>query len=298
MLWVLGFFATSLGYFGGQDLKKLDIGDKIDNWRYGYFDSTLHDALDWFEANTELSVAIILFIVAMLLLLMLFLFIMNLISIAGLIAGVNKIEKNESYRLSGLFKIGATYFWRFLGMFFLSAIVVTTFVFVIIIPIVLAFIMTPVLGVLALFIGLPVGLAGTFFFGNIYSLAQRDIVIYNAHVFQSIGEAYNLLIKHIGPNLVIFLIEAFLWIIIIIGGAIIAILFAIPIVMLATQSIMTLVLSLLIIVPIFLLVGVVIMGFMGTFFNSLMTIFYLELRKLTPRTNAVPAPPEMPAAGI
>jgi len=290
-LWILGFFATSMGYFGGHDLKDFRMQDKIDNWRYGSGGDVLDRVKDWFEMNTELSIALIMFFIAMLLLLMLFFFVMNLISIAGLIGAVYKIEKNEKYKLGQLFKIGASYFWRFLGLFILSFIIGFTFVLLIIIPIVLAFIMTPVLGVLAILIGIPFGLAGIFFFGNIYSLAQREIVAYKTPFFKAIGEAYNLLIKHIGPNLVIFIITTILWIVIIIGAVIIAIIFAIPIVLLAAQSVMTLVLSLLIIVPVFLMVAVVVEGFLGTFFNSLMTLFYLELRKLTPHSSVPPPQP-------
>ena len=289
VLWVLGFLATSMGYFGGSDISDKHFFDKFDHWRYDVGGDFTDRIIDWFQFNPEISVALVLFIVAMLFLLFLIFFVLNLISIAGLIEGVYKIERNEPYRLGKLFKAGASYFWRFLGLFFLAVAVAVAVVLVIIMPIVLAFSITPIRGVLALLIGIPVGIAATFCFGNVYSLAQREIVAYQTPVIQAIGEAFQLLIKHIGPNLVIFLITTFLWIIIVVGATIIAILFAIPIVMLAARSVWILLGSLIIILPFFLLIAIVIEGFLGTFFNSLMTLFYLELRKLSPREGITAA---------
>ncbi|RKX30156.1 MAG: hypothetical protein DRP46_06050 [Candidatus Zixiibacteriota bacterium] len=292
VLWVLGFLATSMGYFGGFDLSDKHVFEKFHHWQYNVGGDFTDRIIDWFEFNPEISAALVLFIVAMLLLLFLIFFVLNLISIAGLIEGVYKIEREEPYRLGKLFKAGASFFWRFLGLFLLAVVVVVAVLFVIILPIVLAFIITPVLGVLALLIGIPVGIAAAFFFGNVYSLAQREIVAYQTPIIQAVGEAFHLLIKHIIPNLVIFLITTFLWIVIVIGATIIAILFAIPIMMLATQSVWILLGSLFVILPLFLLIAIVVEGFLGTFFNSLMTLFYLELRKLSPRGGIPTAAPE------
>jgi len=38
-------------------------------------------------------------------------------------------------------------------------------------------------------------------------------------------------------------------------------------------------------IPLFLWVIIAIEGFLGTFFNTLMTLFYLEIRKITPLKN-------------
>lgn len=286
VLWVLGFFATSTSYFGVANRL---IPDKPDLWNFDIEDGFFQGIIDWFRFNPEISIALIIFIVAMVLLLFLVLFILSLISVAGLIDGVYKIEKNENIKLSQLFKTGAAHFWRFLGLFLIAVVVGITFAVLIILPIVLAFIMTPVLGVLSLLIGIPIGFAGIFFFGNIYSLAQREIVAFGSPVFQAIGEGYTLLIRHVGPNLVIFLIGFFLEIVLIIGATVLILLFAVPIVLMSTYSTWILVASIVIILPLFLMVAIVVEGFLGTFFGSLITLFYLELRKLSPRQAVPPA---------
>ena len=124
---------------------------------------------------------------------------------------------------------------------------------------------------------------GIFISGNIYSLAQRDIVDNETPVFEAIGEGYHLLRKHLAANFIIFLIKIGLEIIIFITGAIIIAICAIPVVLVGLSSTSLLIITLLIVIPIFILIFMVVEGFLGTFFNSLLTFFYLELRKLTPR---------------
>ena len=60
--------------------------------------------------------------------------------------------------------------------------------------------------------------------------------------------------------------------------------FAIPVLLIAVTSTVALVISLIIAIPVFLSIAIVIEGCLGTFFNALFTLFYMELRKLTPRT--------------
>ncbi|MEW5925787.1 MAG: hypothetical protein AB1746_17540 [Candidatus Zixiibacteriota bacterium] len=287
VLWVLGFFAASMGYTSGADNL---VTRKSDLRNIDFDHGILQGITDWFHYNPEISTALIVFLAGMLLLLILVFFVMNLISIAGLIEGVYQIERKENIRLSQLFKVGAFYFWRFLGLFFISVAVVLTFLLFLVLPIVLAFLITTALGVLAVLIGIPILFAGIFFFSNIYSLAQREIIAYQTPVFQAIGEAYTLLIKHIGPNVVIFLIQLFLGLAIFICALVLALMFAAPIILMAVYSTWVLIASLIIMVPIFLLIAIVVEGFLGTFFNALLTLFYLELRKLTPKQIIPPSP--------
>jgi len=277
-LWVLGFFAASMGTFGGFQNQ---MPEKAGRW----FPDINHDfsgtVAHWFESNPGISIALVIFIVAVALALALFFFIMGLISVAGLIEGVNEIEGGRKYALGRLFKAGARYFWRFLGLFFIFFAIGLTFVIILILPVVLAFTLTGVLGVAALLLAIPIGLAGIFFFGNIYSLTQREIVPNETPVFKAMGEGYNLLIKHLGPNLIIFIINIFLWIAIMITGLLLVAIFALPLIFLTTLSTLVLVLVLIIAIPLFILAAIIIEGFLGTFFNSLMTLFYMELRKLT-----------------
>jgi len=207
ILWVLGFFAASFGTFSGFD----DIvKSRTDEWPVSGDYGMASNIIDWFQNNPEVSVAMVIFIVASLLLLALIFFILGQISIAGLIEGIIRIENGREYRLGQLFKIGASFFWRFLGLLFLFICFGIAFGVVLILPIVIAFVIAKPLGILAVLIGIPILFAGIFFLGNIYSLTQREIVGYHKPVFQAMDEGYNLLMKNLGPNIVIFLIEAFL----------------------------------------------------------------------------------------
>jgi hypothetical protein len=279
-LWVLGFFAASIGAFGGIENQ---LPDKADKWFMKIDPGLSESVVDWFEINPGVSIALVLFIIAAVLALALIFFVLGLISIAGLVEGVNRIEEGKAYTLGQLFREGALYFWRFLGLFFIFFAIGIVCVIMLVLPIVLAFVVTGVFGLLVLLIAIPIGIAAIFFFGNIYGLAQREIVIYQTPVFEAISEGYSLLVKHLGSNIIIFLIETFLWIAIMITGLILIAVFAIPVVLIGYHSTLWLVLILLLTVPIFIFVAIVIEGFLGTFFNSLFTLFFMELRKLTPR---------------
>ena len=284
ILWVLGFFAASWGYVGS-----FDIEEKLPNfsrdWFHDFEPHFIEGIKDWIIHGPGL--AIVIMIIGFAFILGLALFILHLMSVAGLIEGVVRIERGNSHKLKELFGVGAHYFWRFLGLFFLALLVGAIFFFLMILPTVVSIAVLGVVGILMLIIVIPVSFAGIFFFGNLYSLAQREMVIYNAPVFEAIKEGYNLLIKHLGPNIIIFLITTFLWIAIVISGLILTFIFAIPAVIIGAWSALFMILALIVILPVFLLVAIVVEGFLGTFFNSLFTYFYLELRKLTPHKTDV-----------
>lgn len=292
ILWILGFFAASSGFF--SVFEKEDFGDIPAGWFHNFDISTVHEIGDWLTEGPLIAIGVS--VIGLILLLVLGLFIMQLISVAGLIEGVNLIEQGREYKLKELFKTGGRYFWRFLGLFFISLLVGIIMVMLLIGPVVIGFIVFKVLGLLILIFIIPIGFAAVFFFGNIYSLAQREMVIYDTPLIDSITEGFRLLIKHVGPNIIIFLITLFLWMAIVISGVIIFAIFAIPIAIFSSMSLAFLIISLVFIIPVFLAVAIIVEGFLGTFFNSFFTLFYLALRKLTPKetvpSNAGPAPAE------
>jgi hypothetical protein len=279
ILWVLGFFAASAGAFGGIQNQ---LSEKTEHW-FGKINPDLSDAVvEWFEFNPEVSIALVLMVIGIALLLALVFFVMSLICIAGLIDGVVRIEGNRGYTLKGLFKSGASYFWRFLGLFFIFLAIAITTVMLLVAPFILAIVAVGGIAAILLIFIIPIGIVAVFFFGNIYSLTQREIVVNQTPIFGAIGEGYKLLIRHLGPNIVIFIINTFLWIAIVIAGLLLVAIFIAPILILAALSKSILILALVIGIPLFIALSVVLEGFLGTFFNSLMTLFYLELRKLTP----------------
>ena len=279
ILWILGFFAASMGTFGGIQNR---LPDGVERW-FGRINPDFSNAVtDWFEYNPEISIALVILIIGLVLLLGLFFFVMSLICIAGLIDGVLRIESNQGYTLKKLFKSGASFFWRFLALFFIFFAIGVTTALILVVPVILAVAAAGAIGLILFLFIIPIGIAVIFFLGNIYSLTQREIVTNQTPIFAAIGEGYRLFIKHLGPNIIIFIINTFLWIAIVIAGLLLVAMFAVPIVIFAALSKYFLILALIIGIPLFIVAAVILEGFLGTFFNSLMTLFYLELRKLTP----------------
>lgn len=283
-LWVLGFFAAAYGSLG-------ELTDYLPVDRDGWLEDSHPEIIDIIR-DWILSAPGIIAIVSLiggLFLLFLFFIVMHFISVGGLIGGVYQIERGEGYKLKDLFKLGAQYFWRFLGLFLIFFCIFFVFIILMILPLILGIAILKALGLILLLPMIPILFAGIFFFGTIYSLAQREIVANETPVFDAISESYNLLIKNLSDNILVFLIRMGLEIAILVTGTIIIAMFAIPFVFIGISSIHLLIVLLVLVIPIFLLIMVVVEGFLGTFFNSFMTLFYLELRKLTPYKSKTPS---------
>ncbi|MBN2225773.1 MAG: hypothetical protein JW763_00260 [candidate division Zixibacteria bacterium] len=264
ILWILGFFASTF-FFSGSGLDEQIKSRPWEHW-------------------TELQLAILVLAVSAIVIIGLFLFIMQLISVAGLIEAVVRIENGQAYKLGEMFKVGARHFWRYLGLFCLFFLVTGSSIILLVGIIVLGFVFLHWYGLIILVLLLPILFAVIFFFGNMYSLAQREIVAGGLPVFDAVSEAYRLITRHLGPNIIMFFITFFLGIGIMLVGVLLLAAFAIPVLLVATVSTAALIVSLVIAIPVFLALAIMIEGCLGTFFNALFTLFYLELRKLTPRT--------------
>jgi hypothetical protein len=283
-LWVLGFFATSYGSLT-ELLKK--IPGQTDGWLESYHPGIFDVVKDWILSAP--GIVVLTSLAGSLILLVLFFIVMHFISAPGLIKSVFQNERGVGCTLKSAFKSGTRYFWRFLGLFIILFFTVIFFMaFLLVRPLIISIAAFDAWGLILLIFIIPIMFVGIFFSGNIYSLAQRDIVDNETPVFEAIGEGYHLLIKHLAANFIIFLIKIGLEIVIFIAGAIIIAICAIPAVLIGLSSTSLLIITLLIVIPIFILIFIVVEGFLGTFFNSLLTYFYFELRKLTPRrTKAI-----------
>lgn len=294
IFWVLGFFAASWGYLGGIEDKLPDISDEF-NWLQDFdFDPHIMDNVsDWIMNGPGIAIAIAM--VGFFLLLGLVMFVLHLISVAGLIEGVVRVENGDSHRLKELFKAGTGHFWQFLGLFFLTVFGGFIYFALLIIPLILIIIALKVFGLFFLIFFIPLALAGVFLLSNLYSLTQREIVLNKTPVFDAIGKTYRLLKNNLGPNIIIFFITTFLWIAIIICALILTIIFAIPAFIIGSWSMPLMLIALVVILPIFLSVAIVVEGFLGTFFNSLFTYFYMELQKRSSSEENKSNPDILPA---
>ncbi len=263
-LWVLGFFAST-SFFGGGGFNEQIKNRPWEQW-------------------TELHLMILVLVGIAIFIIGMFLLVMQLISVAGLIEAVVRVENSLAYKLGEMFKVGMKHFWRFLGLFCLFFLITGSSIVLLVGIIVAGFVFLNWFGFIILVFILPIIFAVIFFFGNIYSLAQREIVIGNQPVFDAISDAYRLITHHLGPNIIMFFITFFLGIGMMMVGVLLLAAFAIPVLLIAVTSTVALVISLIIAIPVFLSIAIVIEGCLGTFFNALFTLFYMELRKLTPRT--------------
>lgn len=276
IFWVLGFFAASWGYLGGIEDKFSDISHKFGH-DFRPDPHIIENIVDWITSGPGIVVAIAL--IGFFLILGLVIFILHLISVAGLIEGVVRVENGDTHKLKDLFISGGRNFWRFLGLFFLTLPVGGIYFGLLVLLLVMIITVFELLGLVFLIFIIPLIFVGAFFLSNIYSLAQREIVVNSAPVFEAIGEAFQLLKNNLGPNIIIFLMTAFLWIAIIICALILTVIFAIPAIIIGAWSTLFMIIALIVILPVFLLIAIVVEGFLGTFFNSLFTYFYLELQK-------------------
>jgi len=267
ILWVLGFLATSFSGTGGLDdlIKSQDIPE-----------------LQAFHIGLIILVFLFVLVIGLVFL------VLQLISVAGLIDAVFIIERNEKYKLGALFRSGASYFWRFLGLLALVILAVIAVLILLAIPVVIGFTLATALGVVALILIIPAAFCMFFVIGSVYSLTQREIVAGNKSVFDAISDGFYLLKKNIGPNIIIFLINIFLFIAMFLVTLMLLAIFALPMVYVGMQSTMYLIIALIIVVPILLLAFIVFGGFIGTFFNALFTLFYQELKKITPPKMTMP----------
>jgi hypothetical protein len=89
-----------------------------------------------------------------------------------------------------------------------------------------------------------------------------------------------LLITYPGQCLIIFLISAFLVMLLFLLNSALFALFSIPLLFIFSYSELVLALVLFVTVPVFIVSAIAISGFFGTVLNSIYTIFYLELKRL------------------
>ena len=269
MLWILGFFAS---FMGGSNVF---IGKEHET-RAG----------DFIIQNPWLLAIII----AYLILLFLFFLIMHLICSAGLIKSVADLDENYPPKARESFKSGMVYFWKFLALWVMAIAVAIALFAMIALPIALAFWASVAFGFIFLVLLIPPGLAALFLFLSIYSLAQREIVLGKRGLLEAISQAYRLWRENIGQALVVFLIQLLAGLIMFSLNTFLLLIFAIPLILLAIQSISIVVALLLVEIPMLILFSILLTGFFGTFVNSLYTLFYMELELLRPSSgpNAMP----------
>ncbi len=283
-LWVFGFIVALAGGGGGfrSFSYSSDSGQSFANvgrWATAYL-------------------AVLILIGLILFLLWLVMWIFSVISQAGLVGSVNKIESNEETSLGDGFSIGAHYFWRVLGLSIILGLIILFLVLLILVPVVAAIVVlvsqskTAGAGlavaaifclVLAIIFVILLLVLFSAFLGVIFIYALRYIVLKDERVFASIGEAWRLVRANLSETLVMFLllllISAGVGIVLIIPALVIGL----PAFFAFLGGITLKNASLIVVSALGFLFLVLVLSFLGgifeTFHSTVWTLTYLELTK-------------------
>lgn len=268
-LWVLGLFAG--GGFSGFNLNLKDI-----DWRR-YLDlDSMGIGGGFFDALPSPEILLVP-IIGFLLLFGFALIIMSLICTPALIDGVNKISRGGVYTLSGSFKAGLHYFWRFVGLGLLSFFVTGISIVILVLFGVVFFAIHLAIGLISLIFLIPLLLLLIFIVSNIVALTQRAIVVRNVSIGDGLEEGFFLFRKNLLNNLIIFLINLGLSIGLGLAAAIVWLIVGLPIGMIVMAMGVSLVPSIIIGMILGLPVSFIVSGYIGTVLTNIYTYFYFEL---------------------
>jgi hypothetical protein len=304
VLWIFGIFASCGTRSGGNYGNNFNYETRGEspNLPPG-FEQNLERALRFFENPAViaglLSIICILFVLTILL---------STIGRIGLIQGTRQAEAGaESLTFGGLWTASLSYFWRIFGLSVLvglPAFVLFLLIFVGIFLSILAvagsensnnpawLALLPVLCVLFLVV-----LAVSFVLGLIALMASNAIVIENESILGGLRRGWNVIIKNLGPFLIMFVL------LLVIGG-VAGILIALPVIAVVFPAVFSFALSdasgrqpsftPLIIAGLCLVayfpISLVANGILGTYTGSAWTLTYLRLTKPKEETPAALPP--------
>ena len=274
-LWIFGMFAGSGMSNFNLDLPMKDI------------DPFAGSSIGIPEFPTEL---LGMFILAAGILFLVFI-VASLISQAALIDSVNRIERGGTYTFSGAFSAGLDFFLRFLGIGIVGLLSMLVIMAVLILIGVVFFAIHTALGIFSLLILIPAFFFAIFFVTSVFNLADRVLVVRNVSIGDALEEGWLLTIRNLGKAGAIFGINVAFGIGFAIVGAIVWLIFSLPMAGLGLvaglEPIAALFAGLILGLPISLVLG----GILGVFFTNLYTLFYFEL--VEPVQAATPQIPPM-----
>jgi len=266
-LWIFGVFVsggaafnfdpTPFGWEGGEDLPWGLSPGMLENWQPSW--------------------EVILPLVALVGSIVLLSIILSFIAYPALIDGANKIKRGGVYTFSSSFSAGLDFFFRFVGLTIVFAVVTVVATLITVLLAIGAFKVSPILGGLYLVVAIPVAIAGMFSTTTVYYLAERVIVLRNATIGDGISEGILLLRQNVVPCILIALISIGLALGIAIVTFVASLLFSIPFAAIGALSGLGLIPAILMSVLIGLPLSIVVGGYVGASMTNLYTLFYIEL---------------------
>lgn len=258
-LWIFGFFvaASDAGSSMLQFSKRFDLG---------------HQHLNRLDFLPALAVGIVLLVfVAGILYL-----ILKLISEGSLIVAVRDISKESPTNISAAAVEGVKFFWRLLGIWLVAVVISIASVIIAAIPIVIGFLLHWVFGVLALVIVLPIWIAFLIAVDIVAAWAFRIAVIDDRGFTDAIGSGFTMLRKHLGQSIVVALISIGSHIVLGLVTFLLMLVIGVPFLIAGAINLWLGLIPGAIIAFCFL---VVVEGFTGTYFSSLWTLAFLQIKE-------------------
>lgn len=195
-LWIFGFFAAGAGGYFNFNFSFPGQAPQISK-------EQISAALEFFSRYWFVFV----FLCLVLLLIFVVFFVLNIVSRTALIACVNKIEEREKTNFKDGFQIGLNKFWKMFGLGLLYSLAVFLTFVILALPTVSLFVLKmPVRGLILLLLALAIFIPFVIVFSFVVVYGQRELVLKNEGVFQSLSLGFSLLKKNILPTIVIALI--------------------------------------------------------------------------------------------
>ncbi len=253
-LWIFGMFTMGMSGF--------DLNMELDESKLD-FAGEIPDISQLMELIAPLTSGILLFSIIS--------WIISLISQTALIDACNKLTRGGVYSFKDSYSAGLDFFWRMLGISFLSfsvAVIVFMFLAFVIIG---TFMINEIIGVVVLLGLIPIGMIGFYFYISTFILALRALVIRNVSIGDAVYEAWQL-VKTNKLNCLILLIATFFLMV-----AIFIILAMLIIPFRIMTSFLPGVLETIINGVVYFIASFIVGGLSGTFIQNVYTIFYLNL---------------------
>ena len=268
-LWIFGLFA---GWganfnmsFGKNDLSVFGGGESGDS----PFGALGLDPSQFWSYVAPFLIGLAVFVIAYLL--------ASCIATPALVDAVNRITRGGVYKFSDSFSTGVDFFWRVLGLHIVGFVVGAVGVGAVVLCLVVAFIMSPILGIITLLPAIPLLIFLVVALTMIILMAQRAMVVRNVSIGDALHEGYTLFRNHLGKNLACFFICFLLALGIGMVVGIVMLIVYVPIGILAYSLGAPIWGAFLIAIVLALPVSIPVGGYFGTFFSSLFTMFYFGL---------------------
>jgi len=259
-LWFFGFFAAGAGGSSGNTSRWAEhAGPQV---------------RDWFVTHVELIAMIVMGLVVV----WFVFFVMGLLSKGALIGSIAHADREHDITFGRAWEIGYKNFLKMFGLAVVALIVFFAGAFVFAVPIVLPLLAGKAGAVVAIAIGallLIPFLAFAFLLAFTVTYAEREVVLRNEGVFDSLRVGWELTKRYFWNSMVVWLVSLLSGIVFSICVIFGLLLVAVPFILLGLLNVFA---ALVVGIPIGLVLVFIVAGALGTYDYSLWTLAYIRIR--------------------